>query len=82
MLVVRFVDVLIDGGPRRCPLQTRFPILRGHFGRVLQSVVNRLCVFLDVQFYREISALHISAKSAREPQTGMPLAAGSVDLRK
>ena len=74
--------VLGKGKTRRCPLQTRFPILGGHFGRVLQSVVNRLCVFLDVPFYRKISALHISAKLAREPQTGLPLAAGSVDLRK
>ena len=73
---------LLAGKTRRCPLQTRLPLLGGHFGRVLQSVVNRLCVFLGVQFYRKISALHTSVKLAREPQTGLPLAAGSVDLRK
>ena len=30
------------GGPRRSTLDNRFPLLGGHFGRVLQSVVNGL----------------------------------------
>ena len=51
-------------------------------GRVLEYAINSLCVFLGVHSYRKVYALHISAKLAREPQTGLPLAAGFVDLRK
>ena len=51
-------------------------------GRVLKLVEHSACACLGVSFYRKISALFIRAKLATEPQTGLPLAAGFVDLRK
>ena len=51
-------------------------------GRVLKLVEHSACACLGVSFYRKISTLFISAKLATEPQTGLPLAAGFVDLRK